>query len=69
MVSFSSGLVLTLLLLMISPVLQTLSKATTSDSIWPLSGALFFLNAVLAEYGTGEASSKSQHQYVVLIDR
>jgi len=54
----TSGSILTLLLLMISPVLQTLSKATTSDSIWPLSAALFLLNAILAEYGTGSGTSK-----------
>lgn len=48
----ASTFVLTAILLLLSPVLQTLSKATTSDSIWPLSASLFALNAILADYGS-----------------
>jgi len=34
-----------------SPLLLSLTKATTSDSIWPLSGALFTLASILGGFG------------------
>jgi len=39
-----------LALMALSPVLRTLTAATSSDSIWALSAALFALNALLADY-------------------
>jgi len=36
----------------LSPVLRTLSAATSSDSIWALSACLFLLNILLADYGS-----------------
>jgi len=36
----------------LSPVLRTLTAATSSDSIWALSAALFILNSLLADYTT-----------------
>ena len=39
-----------LALIGLSPVLKTLTAATSSDSIWALSAALFVLNALLADY-------------------
>jgi phosphatidylinositol glycan class C protein len=42
-----------LLLSLLSPVLGTLTSATTSDSIWPLAGGLFFLHLLLADFTTG----------------
>ncbi|KAI0651843.1 phosphatidylinositol N-acetylglucosaminyltransferase [Trametes meyenii] len=39
-----------LALMSLSPVLKTLTAATSSDSIWALSAFLFILNALLADY-------------------
>lgn len=57
LLSIPSALTLSVILLLLSPILQTLSKATTSDSIWPLAGALLFVNAILADYSASEAST------------
>ncbi|WRT65421.1 uncharacterized protein IL334_002364 [Kwoniella shivajii] len=43
-----------LLLSLLSPVLGTLTSATTSDSIWPLAGGLGFVHLLLADFRTGE---------------
>ncbi|GAA5838076.1 hypothetical protein JCM11251_004701 [Rhodosporidiobolus azoricus] len=37
-------------LYLLSPALKTLTRATTSDSIWALSGGLFALNLLLGDY-------------------
>ncbi|EPQ31341.1 uncharacterized protein PFL1_01525 [Pseudozyma flocculosa PF-1] len=42
--------ILGFVLLSLSPVLKTLTEATTSDSIWALSTLLFSLHLVLADY-------------------
>jgi phosphatidylinositol glycan class C protein len=43
--------IITLILLhSLSPILRTLTEATTSDSIWPLSGVLFTLGLLLVDY-------------------
>jgi phosphatidylinositol glycan class C protein len=42
-----------LLLALLSPVLGTLTSATTSDSIWPLAGGLFFVHLLLSDFSTG----------------
>jgi phosphatidylinositol glycan class C protein len=34
-----------------SPLLLSLTKATTSDTIWPLAGGLFMLASVLGGFG------------------
>ena len=41
-----------LVLLAVSPVLRTLTEATTSDSIWALAAVLFALHLVLADYSS-----------------
>lgn len=43
-----------LLLSLLSPVLGTLTSATTSDSIWPLAGGLGFVHLLLVDFKTGE---------------
>lgn len=54
-----------LVLMSLSPVLRTLTAATSSDSIWALSAVLFILNALLADYtATG---SKGMHEGCDLI--
>jgi phosphatidylinositol N-acetylglucosaminyltransferase subunit C len=45
-----SSILTFLALVSLSPVLRTLTAATSSDSIWALSALLFFLNALLADY-------------------
>ena len=42
-----------LILALLSPVLGTLTSATTSDSIWPLAGGLFFVHLLLSDFSTG----------------
>ena len=42
-----------LLLALLSPVLGTLTSATTSDSIWPLAGGLFIVHLLLSDFSTG----------------
>ncbi|GFZ42882.1 hypothetical protein JCM24511_00600 [Saitozyma sp. JCM 24511] len=42
-----------LILSLLSPVLGTLTSATTSDSIWPLAGGLFFVHMLLGDFSTG----------------
>jgi hypothetical protein len=41
------------LLYLCSPLLLSLTKATTSDSIWPFAGALFLLSSILGGFGSG----------------
>ncbi|KAG8952750.1 hypothetical protein FRC04_003673 [Tulasnella sp. 424] len=45
-----SSILVLLILVTITPVLKTLTAATSSDSIWALSAILFCLNAILADY-------------------
>nr|GAT44203.1 phosphatidylinositol N-acetylglucosaminyltransferase [Mycena chlorophos] len=45
-----SSILIFLALMSLSPVLRTLTAATSSDSIWALSAVLFVLNALLADY-------------------
>lgn len=45
-----SSILVFLALMSLSPVLRTLTAATSSDSIWALSASLFILNALLADY-------------------
>ncbi|KAF7306939.1 Phosphatidylinositol N-acetylglucosaminyltransferase [Mycena indigotica] len=45
-----SSILIFLALMSLSPVLRTLTAATSSDSIWALSAILFALNALLADY-------------------
>ncbi|KAG5638969.1 hypothetical protein H0H81_008189 [Sphagnurus paluster] len=48
--AIKSSILIFLALLSLSPVLRTLTAATSSDSIWALSAVLFLLNALLADY-------------------
>ncbi|KAJ6610893.1 phosphatidylinositol N-acetylglucosaminyltransferase [Mycena sp. CBHHK59/15] len=45
-----SSILIFLALMSLSPVLRTLTAATSSDSIWALSAALLIVNALLADY-------------------
>ncbi|KAJ7103514.1 phosphatidylinositol N-acetylglucosaminyltransferase subunit C [Mycena belliarum] len=47
-----SSILIFLALMSLSPVLRTLTAATSSDSIWALSATLFGVNALLADYST-----------------
>jgi len=48
--TLKSSIMMFLVLMSLSPVLRTLSAATSSDSIWALAALLFILNALLADY-------------------
>ncbi|KAJ4486182.1 phosphatidylinositol N-acetylglucosaminyltransferase subunit C [Lentinula aciculospora] len=50
--TFKSSILIFLALMSLSPVLRTLTAATSSDSIWALSACLFLLNILLADYGS-----------------
>lgn len=52
-----SYILLPLILLALSPVLRTLTEATTDDSIWALSSILLFINWSLADYSDVNPSS------------
>lgn len=51
-----SAVILIFLLLLISPVLKTLTLSTESDSIWVLSSILLTINILLADYRDGRES-------------
>ncbi|KZT02733.1 phosphatidylinositol N-acetylglucosaminyltransferase [Laetiporus sulphureus 93-53] len=48
--AMKSSILVFLALMALSPVLRTLTAATSSDSIWALSAGLFVLSALLADY-------------------
>lgn len=58
-----SSILIFLALMSLSPVLKTLTAATSSDSIWALSATLFGVNALLADYSSislgGEVHERS----------
>ncbi|KZP31329.1 phosphatidylinositol N-acetylglucosaminyltransferase [Athelia psychrophila] len=56
--TLKSSILVFLALLALSPVLKTLSAATSSDSIWALSAFLFVLNALLADYSPGTTTGQ-----------
>jgi len=66
-----SSILVLLILVALSPVLRTLSAATSSDSIWPLAGVLFAINALFADYGgskRGPSSSAARLTSVLSIN-
>jgi phosphatidylinositol glycan class C protein len=50
--SIKSSILMFLVLVSLSPVLRTLTAATSSDSIWALSASLFGVSALLADYSS-----------------
>jgi phosphatidylinositol glycan class C protein len=54
-----------LTLVSLSPVLRTLTAATSSDSIWALAAILFMLNTLLADYTAANAAAELHSRYVV----
>ncbi|KAH7911189.1 phosphatidylinositol N-acetylglucosaminyltransferase subunit C [Hygrophoropsis aurantiaca] len=57
-----SSLLVFLALMGLSPVLRTLTAATSSDSIWAISAFLFILNALLADYSSMKPGIPSQER-------
>ncbi|KAI3622420.1 phosphatidylinositol n-acetylglucosaminyltransferase subunit c [Moniliophthora roreri] len=55
-----SSILIFLALMSLSPVLRTLTAATSSDSIWALSAALFLVSLLLADYGPSKTVGHSQ---------
>lgn len=56
--ALKSSILVFLALLALSPVLRTLTAATSSDSIWALSASLFILNALLADYTSAKRGNQ-----------
>lgn len=59
-----SSILVFLALLALSPLLRTLTAATSSDSIWALSAILFILNVLLADYSTANAETYHRERYI-----
>ncbi|KAF8898723.1 phosphatidylinositol N-acetylglucosaminyltransferase subunit C [Infundibulicybe gibba] len=60
--ALKSSILIFLALMSISPVLRTLTAATSSDSIWALSAILFTINALLADYSSLPSDGQPQER-------
>jgi phosphatidylinositol glycan class C protein len=60
-----ASILMFVMLMSLSPVLKTLSAATSSDSIWALSAFLFMLNVLLADYTSFESAGKVRIRQVL----
>ncbi|KAF9489644.1 phosphatidylinositol N-acetylglucosaminyltransferase [Pleurotus eryngii] len=60
--TLKSSILMFLALMSLSPVLRTLTAATSSDSIWALSAALFLLNILLADYSSSKLQGHTQER-------
>ncbi|KAF7784331.1 hypothetical protein Agabi119p4_496 [Agaricus bisporus var. burnettii] len=58
--TLKSSILVFLALISLSPVLRTLTAATSSDSIWALSAVLFTLNVLLADYSVMPTNEHGQ---------
>jgi hypothetical protein len=63
--TLKSSILVFLVLMALSPVLRTLSAATSSDSIWALAAVLFGLNAMLADYTPARLDAHVQERSVI----
>jgi len=65
--ALKSSILVLLILMVLAPVLRTLTATTSSDSIWPLAAILFALNALLTDYvGLKRRTSSSERLTSVL---
>lgn len=62
--TLKSSIMMFLVLMSLSPVLRTLTAATSSDSIWALAALLFILNALLADYTANVSDDEINEGYV-----
>ncbi|KAI1797863.1 phosphatidylinositol N-acetylglucosaminyltransferase [Ganoderma leucocontextum] len=60
--TLKASILVFLALMSLSPVLKTLTAATSSDSIWALSACLFILNALLADYTAMKPQSQQRER-------
>ncbi len=60
--TLKSSILVFLALVSLSPVLRTLTAATSSDSIWALAAVLFFLNILLADYSAMPTNEHGQER-------
>ncbi len=60
--TLKASILVFLALMSLSPVLKTLTAATSSDSIWALSACLFVLNALLADYTAMKPRSQQRER-------
>jgi hypothetical protein len=63
--TFKSSILTFLALLSLSPVLRTLTAATSSDSIWALSAVLFALNTLLADYSKTNVHGATPERFCI----
>ena len=63
--ALKASILVFLALMSLSPVLKTLTAATSSDSIWALSACLFILNALLADYTAMRPQSQQRERCVI----
>ncbi len=66
--ALKASILVFLALMSLSPVLKTLTAATSSDSIWALSACLFILNALLADYTAMRPRGLQRERYVISQD-
>ena len=64
--ALKSSILVFLSLMSLSPVLRTLTAATSSDSIWALSAILFSLNILLADYSAMPTNEHGQARWELL---
>lgn len=60
--ALKSSILIFLALVSLSPVLRTLTAATSSDSIWALSAILFTLNSLLADYSWSRSEQQGRER-------
>jgi phosphatidylinositol glycan class C protein len=65
--TLKSSILVFLALLSLSPVLKTLTAASSSDSIWAFSACLFILNALLADYSAVKLGAYSRERLTSVI--
>jgi len=65
--TLKSSILVFLALMALSPILKTLSAATSPDSIWALSACLFVLNALLADYSPAKLGSQVRERLTSVI--
>ncbi|KDR85008.1 hypothetical protein GALMADRAFT_233565 [Galerina marginata CBS 339.88] len=64
--TLKTSIMMFLALMSLSPLLRTLTAATSSDSIWALAAVLFSFNAILADYTASKPEGAHEGLFSVL---
>jgi len=67
--ALKSSILMFLALMSLSPVLRTLTAATSSDSIWALSAFLFLLNILLADYTSVDSDEYARERLTSVLSK